>query len=148
MEVAEIFYKAKDGKLFTDPLKCEEYEKTIGILRGSVAELVYSLETAAKPDEYISGIILVRKPDGGVNTYVLSTACIDDKLENYVNVEDLPKENRYVSATVDGLIRDLKKKNQDLPCQYLLIWSKNIDFSGYGILMNYNRDAWPKDNSK
>lgn len=44
MEVATIIYKAKDGRTFTDPLKCEEYEKMLGIIPGSIGELVKILE--------------------------------------------------------------------------------------------------------
>lgn len=148
MEIAEIYYKAKDGKLFTDPLQCEEYEKTIGILNGSVGELIHTLEEMAKPEEYVNGMVLVRKPEGGGNMYVRCTLCIDHELEDYVNVENLSKEKRYAFATVEGLLSELKKEDKDLPCQYFLIWSENIDMSGFGILSNYNKAVWPKDKDK
>jgi len=32
MEIAEVYYKAKDGKIFTDPLECEETQKENGYL--------------------------------------------------------------------------------------------------------------------
>ena len=51
MEVEKIIYKAKDGRLFYDPLECEDYEKTIGILPGSVGDLINELE---KNDDIIT----------------------------------------------------------------------------------------------
>lgn len=44
MEIDTIIYKAKDGRTFTDPLKCEEYEKHLGVINGSIGELVKILE--------------------------------------------------------------------------------------------------------
>ena len=44
MEIDTIIYKAKDGRTFTDPLKCEEYEKNLGAINGSIGELVKILE--------------------------------------------------------------------------------------------------------
>ena len=148
MEIAEIYYKAKDGKIFTDPLECEEYEKTIGILKGSVAELIRTLENTAKPENYVFGIVLVRRLDYGANLYIRCTVCIDRKLEDYVNVENLSKEQRYEFATVSDLIQALKKEEQDLPCQYMLIWSENIDLSDAGVLSNYNKAAWRNEKDK
>ena len=44
MEIDTIIYKAKDGRIFTDPLKCEEYEKNLGVIPGTIGELVKILE--------------------------------------------------------------------------------------------------------
>jgi hypothetical protein len=44
MEIDTIIYKAKDGRTFTDPLKCEEYEKNLGVIPGSIGELIKILE--------------------------------------------------------------------------------------------------------
>lgn len=44
MEIDTIIYKAKDGRTFTDPLKCEEYEKMLGVIPGTIGELVKILE--------------------------------------------------------------------------------------------------------
>lgn len=145
MEIAEIYYKAKDGRIFTDPLKCEEYEAKLGIIGGSVGELINELEKHAKPEAYVNGMVMVRKADGTGSMYTRCTVCIDDMLEDYVNVENLSKEQRYESATVGGLLSELKEVDKDLPCQYFLIWSKNIDMEGFGIVANYNKKAWNKD---
>lgn len=148
MEIAEIYYKAKDGKIFLDPLECEEYEKKIGILDGSVGDLIHTLEKVAQPKDYIFGIALVRKPNGAANVYTRCTAYIGYKLEDYVNVENLSKEQLYESATVDDLIQALKQEDKDLPCQYFLIWSENIDMHGFSMMSNHNKAAWPKDEDK
>ena len=145
MEIDSIFYKAKDGRLFDDPLKCEDYERTLGIVPGSVGELISNLEKQTKPEDYVDGLVLVRKQDGSGSMYKRSTVCIDEKLEDYVNVENLSKEQRYESATVGGLLSQLKEVDKDLPCQYFLIWSKDIDMSNFGMMANYNKEAWKRE---
>ena len=145
MEVACIYYKAKDGRIFKDPLECEEYEKTIGILGGSVGELINELEKHAKPEEYVNGMVMVRKADGTGSMYIRCTVCIDDMLEDYVNVENLSKEQRYVAQTVGELLSELKKEDKDLPCQYFLIWSDDIDLKNFGSMSNFNKAAWGED---
>ena len=148
MEVAEIYYKAKDGKIFTDPLQCEEYEKTIGILDGSVGYLIHTLEKMAKPEYYINGMVMVRRADGTGCMYGRCTRCVDDVLEDYVNVENLSKDKRYITTTVEELIQTLKQEDKDMPCQYMLIWSDNVDMQNYGSLTNWNSAVWPKDEDK
>ena len=148
MEIAEIYYKAKDGKMFTDPLECENYEKTIGVVAGSVGDLIRTLEKEAKPTDYVLGIVMVRLPDGTANIYTRCTVCIDDKLEDYVNVNSLSKEQRYETTTVERLVEPLKHEDKDLPCQYMLLFSENIDMHESTIMSCYNKSVWKKDENK
>ena len=142
MEIDTIYYKAKDGRLFTDPLKCEDYEKTIGILPGSVAQLINELEKLAKPKAYINGIIYVKLPDGKKTVYTQYTTCLDDQLESYVNVKDLTQEQRYLFTTIYSLIEVLRQLDKDSQCQYMIVWSDDIEFSSPGIMANHNKDVW------
>lgn len=57
MEVATIIYKAKDGRTFTDPLKCEEYEKNLGVIPGTIGELVKILEEK-NPDYLVCLLVM------------------------------------------------------------------------------------------
>lgn len=75
MEIDTIFYKAKDGRIFTDPLECEEYEKTIGIVKGSAADFIRYLEKVYKPETYVHGVVYLRTPDGKKNILTCITAC-------------------------------------------------------------------------
>lgn len=138
MEIEKIIYKAKDGRTFFDPIECEEYEKTIGVLKGSVGELVNELQKNCKEEQYVSGIILVRNVNGTGDIYVRYTGCIDHKLEDYVNVDNLKEEQRYESATIGELINRLKQLDKDLPCQYTIVYSDYIDMHDCGIIANYN----------
>lgn len=142
MEIDTIYYKAKDGRLFTDPLKCEDYEKTLGILPGSVADLISQMEKMMKPESYIFGIVYVRMPDGKKNIYVRWTGCVDDQLESFVNVKDLTWEQRYQYETAGNFMETLRKIDKDAQCQYMITWSDNIDYSEPGIMSNYNRAVW------
>ena len=146
MEIDRIIYKAKDGKIFLDPLECEEYEKNIGVLQGSVGKLVIDLESH-DPKEYIYGIVLVK--DGEKMTlHTRCTICVDFMLEDYVNVDNLPEEKRHVTSTVGELLLMLKMLDKDLPCQYFLLFSDNIKLNHPGAMANYNQDAWIKNDDK
>lgn len=139
MEIDTI-YRAKDGRTFTDPLKCEDYEKTLGILKGSVGELVNSLG-AFNPDYYVVGIIKVN--DGGKSMmYARCTMCLDHYLEDYVNPENLTEKQRYATCTIRRLINDLSEINKDAPCQYMIMFGSDVDFKDNKIMANWNAEAW------
>ena len=142
MEIAEIYYKAKDGKLFTDPLKCEDYEKTLGILPGSVGQLIQELEKLGS-DTYIFCIVYVKEKTCKT-IYCRYTACCDSVLEDYVNVENLSEGKRYLYETVEEFVNMLKKTDKDYPCQWMISFSENIDFKNPGIMSNFNREVWDK----
>lgn len=142
MEIDTIYYKAKDGRLFTDPLKCEEYEKTIGILPGSVGALIVELEKIGNPKSYIDGIIYVKHPDGKKTIFTPYTICVDDQLESFVNIKDLTQEQRYQYTTIGRLIEFFRQLNKDSQCQYMIVWSDDIDFNKPSIMANHNKDVW------
>ena len=142
MEIAEIYYKAKDGKIFTDPLKCEDYEKTLGILPGSVGALINELEKL-EPSTYIFGIVYVKEKEGK-SVYCRCTVCCDNMLEDYVNVDDLGEDKRYLYETAEEFVRLLKKTNKDYPCQWMLAFSNNIDMKNIGIMSLSNPKVWDK----
>jgi hypothetical protein len=148
MEIERIIYKAKDGRIFYDPLECEDYEKTIGILDGSVGDLINIIEKSCKEEQYVSGIILVKGNDGISHIFVYYTGCIDEKLEDYVNVEDLTEEQRYESATIGMILNRLKQLDKDLPCQYMIAYSDHLNMYSPGMMANYNAKAWNNNNNK
>lgn len=146
MEIATIYYKAKDGRIFTDPLECEQYEKTIGILKGSVAAMLQDVENHIQDrNGYVHGLVQVM--DGKTSrvwNYVIR--CIDDHLEDFVNVKDLREEQRYVASTIEEMFNDFKEVDRDLPCQYFLLLSTNLTFDGskgnVWTIANWNPNAW------
>ena len=141
---AIINYKAKDGRTFTDPLECEEYEKTLGVIPGSVGDLIQELEKR-NPNDYIFGIVLIKGNDI-TNVSLRATICLDGKLEDYVNLENLTEEQRYLSETIGILLRTLRKMDKDAPCQWWIVHSKDISLKGAGMVANYNKRCWPKQN--
>lgn len=141
MEIDKIIYKAKDGRTFFDPLECEEYEKTVGIVSGSVGDMINILEKNCKNEQYVSGILLIKGNEKS-HIYVRYTGCIDHKLEDYVSVDNLTEEQRYESATIGELLNKLKQIDKDLPCQYMIAYSDHIDMRSPGIMANFNRLAW------
>lgn len=150
MEVSSIIYKAKDGKLFYDPLECEQYEKTIGILPGSIADMVRFVRENRGDCKYMTGAVLYARPDGTKTFHNLNTLCIDDNLESFVNVKDLQEEQRYVFMKVDDFIAYYdKEKCKDWPCQWLFALSEYIDMREICTMSNGNNpNVWKKKEDK
>ena len=144
MEIDRIVYKAKDGKIFFDPIECEEYEKTIGVLPGSVGDLLNELDKNTSDTDYIHSIVKILDGDES-RIDMRTTICVDNLLEDYVNVENLSEEKRYAISTAGELKNILKEVNQDLPCQWFVIFSSDINFDCLGAMSNYNKNAWRKD---
>lgn len=141
MEIDTIYYKAKDGRLFTDPIECEEYEKTIDIVSGSIGELIHELEKK-DPSLYLFGILLLKRGDTK-SIYTIGTVCCDDQLESFVNVKDLTEEQRYISYTIGMILERLREQDKDAPCQYFFTYSPYRDFSkDICAMANQNSKAW------
>lgn len=145
MEIERIIYKAKDGRIFYDPIECEEYEKTIGVLPGSIGDFLNELDKHTKDSDYIFGIVRTLKGSEGF-IFVRCTVCLDSFLEDYVNVENLPQEKRYYIATVGELKNTIKQIDKDLPCQYFIVYSSDINFKTSGSMANHNNAVWTVEN--
>lgn len=145
MEIANIIYKAKDGRTFTDPLACEEYEKTLGVIPCSVGDLIQELEKR-NPNDYIFGIVFIKGNDKNNILLIRTTICLDGILEDYVNLENLTEEQRYLSETIGVFLCTLRKMDKDAPCQWWIIHSKDISLKGAGMMANYNEKCWAKQN--
>lgn len=144
MEIDSIFYKAKDGRIFTDPLACEEYEKTIGIVKGSVGAMLLDVEKHMPEKKgYVAGLVQVKDGEG-VKLWIYAIYCIDDRLESFVNVNNLQPEQRYVSTTVEKLFEDFKDVDHDNPCQYMLLLSTGFNARDCEMwtIANWNQKAW------
>lgn len=147
MEIDTIFYKAKDGRIFTDPLECEEYEKTIDIVKGSAAHVIQILGEL-RPETYVHGIVYLVTPDGKKYTRMCATVCCDRRLEPFVNVADLSIEQRYVTNTVADVLMFLKQFDKDSKVTYLLTYDDDIKFSSPGIVFFRNDEIWDKKKEK
>lgn len=138
-----MLYIAKDGRRFRDPLECEDYEKTLDIINGSVGDLIRTLEEY-DPYTYIFGTVLIKGAEGkGSTIYTRCTVNVDYLLEDYVNVENLSDVKRNCIATMGELADSLKKnEDKDAPCQYFIVFCNNLQFKKPGCLANFNRQAW------
>ena len=137
----EITYTAKDGRRFDDPLKCEDYEKHLGVIPDSVADIILELEKQ-DPKAYIFGIVMVRRKDGTATIYTRFTGCCDSVLEDYVNIINISEEQRYICATFKELIAALRNEVQDAAAQYMIVFSKDVEFGHPGIMANHNPLVW------
>lgn len=140
-------YVAKDGRMFDDALKCQEYEKTLGVVNGSVGDLIVTLENNTKRETYIFGIVKVKEGDKRY-IFIRATICVDDMLKDFVNVEELTREQRYRVSTAGELTDTLKELDPDSPCQFFIIFSDDIDLNKAGAMSSYNKKAWNEESKR
>lgn len=113
MEVEQIIYKAKDGRLFTDPLACEEYEKKLGIIPGTIGELVSILEKERNQEHQVSIMIMYFDKEKGVQLLPYISFQISDDEDDPLSFE------KDKIAKVGSVVKALKKLPQDAPAQWM-----------------------------
>lgn len=137
---AQLIYYAKDGMRFDDPVKCVEYERTLGAMPGTVAQLKQILEPYR--EYYFSGTLLVwhnNAPSAG--TYV--TMKIDRQLKEYTDIDELQDEDLYVKLKFGELIEYLSTQyDDDDMCEYSFVYSETLDFAKAFIMRGNNPDIW------
>ena len=138
-----ITYTAKDGRQFDDPYKCEEYEKRLGTQPGTVGSARIDLKEIGE-QKYVFGILKVRHEGSNYyRTYV--TRCVDDKLEDYVNVSNLDMDKRWIRNTISDVLYDLEQFNDDDLCEYEFLYCDHWKFGGeypFGCTRTYNQKLW------
>ena len=142
MEI-DITYTAKDGRRFSDPYECEEYEKRLGTEPGTVARARIDLKALGE-NEYVFGMLKVRHENTNhYRTYVVR--CVDDKLEDYVNVSELDVDKRWIRNTISDVLHDMEKFNEDDLCEYEFMYCDHWEFGGehpFGCCRTHNPKLW------
>ena len=140
-----VVYTAKDGRRFSDPFECEEYEKRLGTQPGTVGRARIDLKALGEK-MYVFGILKVRHDDcNHYRTYV--TRCVDEKLEDYVNVSELDADKRWIVSNIGNVLSDMEEFNDDDLCEYEFLYCDHWDFgSGQpcGCIRTINQELWEK----
>ena len=137
-------YMAKDGKMFKDPLECEEYEKGLGVIPGSVGDIINYLGKQCKPDDYVHGLVYLSEPDGTKSLFQCTTLCVARKLDPFVDLENLDTDQLFIKTQVKEVVEWLGRQDKDSPVQYFLAYSKNIDMTDCGVIEMHNPKLWEK----
>ena len=122
-----VIYTAKDGMKFNDPYECEEYEKRLGTEPGTVARARIDLKDIGE-QKYVFGMLKVRHEGSNhYRTYV--TRCVDEKLEDYVNVSELDVDKRWIRYTVSDVLHHIERYDDNALCEYEFLYfnHQNID---------------------
>jgi len=139
----DVVYTAKDGRRFSDPLECEEYEKRLGTQPGTVGRARIDLKDIGE-QKYVFGILKVRHEDcNHYRTYV--TRCVDEKLEDYVNVSELDADKRWIVSNIGNVLSDMKEFGDDDLCEYEFLYCDHWDFGNgqpCGCIRTYNPKLW------
>ncbi len=146
MEI-ECYYIAKDGMRFTDPVECTEYEKTLSTSPGTVGRAKLDLQSIGK-DKYVFGILKVKSEKKGVQLHTYQIMCLDDYLEDYVNVNDLVEDKRWAYSTMNSVLKTLGKYEDSDDCEYEFIYSDNKEMKSCGCTRSYNQRFWEKKENK
>lgn len=138
-----VIYTAKDGRRFSDPFECEEYEKRLCTEAGTVARARIDLKELGEK-MYVFGMLKVRHEGGNYySTYV--TRCVDDKLEDYVTVNSLDVDKRWIRNTISDVLHDMEQFNDDDLCEYELLYCDHWEFGGEhpcGCIRTINQKLW------
>lgn len=138
-----VIYTAKDGRRFNDPYECEEYEKRLGTEPGTVARARIDLKALGE-NEYVFGLLKVRHE--GVNNYrTYVVRCLDDKLEDYVNVSELDVDKRWIRNTISDVLHDMEQFNDDDLCEFEFLYCDHWEFGGehpFGCCRTHNPTLW------
>lgn len=138
-----ITYTAKDGRRFRDPYECEKYEKRLGTEPGTVARARIDLKELGE-DKYVFGLLKTRH-DGVNHYYSYMVRCVDDKLEDYVNVSSLDVDKRWIRNTISDVLHDMEKFSDDDLCEYEFIYCEHWEFGGehpFGCCRTHNLGLW------
>ena len=123
----DITYTAKDGRRFSDPYECEEYEKRLGTEPGTVGRARIDLKALGE-NKYVFGLLKVRHENTNhYRTYV--TRCVDEMLEDYVTVSSLDADKRWIRNTIADVLRDMEEFYEDDLCEYEFIYCYHWNFS-------------------
>ena len=138
-----VIYTAKDGRRFNDPFECEEYEKRLGTETGRVARARIDLKALGE-NRYVFGMLKVRHE--GCNHYrTYVTRCVDDKLEDYVNVSELDVDKRWIMNTISDVLFDMEQFSDDDLCEYEFLYCDHWEFGGkhsFGCTRTHNLRLW------
>ena len=137
-----ITYTAKDGRRFHDPYECEEYEKRLGTEPGTVGRARIDLKDIGE-QKYVFGILKVRHEGSNhYRTYV--TRCVDNKLEDYVNVSSLDVDKRWIRSTIGEVLRDMEQYSDDDLCEYEFLYCDHWKFGKhtFGCCRTSNPELW------
>ena len=141
----DVKYRAADGRVFDDPIKCGEYEeKEMGAVYGTVGMMVRKLRHSLNPMHYCNAILIVRDKKADKN-YIIHrcTLNLEQHLGDFVNVENLTEEQRYESCTL-GQLADVLERNYDknMPVHGLVVYGPNRNMKPLGIARFDNSECW------
>ena len=132
-------YVAKDGRQFDDPKRCGQYEKALDTDRNTiefVERLLMSLEG------YVTGIVICEH-EGHSFSQPFVTVCVDDWLKDYVDVENLTIEQRYIDSSTKRCAAVLRRRfAKEDQCQYMLLVGKGVDMQNCELFYNFNPNLW------
>ena len=137
MEV-NIEYKAKDGKVFTDPYLCETYEKSLDKMPGTLGSFLDTLEEFKKTD-YFCGIVYYREDDK-VQTLAAYSIDFSDIYEGEIVTEAMKEAQRRVSLKVGNVLDYFKDKDKSIPCCGSFVISSDIKMNN-STLFHYGNNG-------
>ena len=140
----EIKYRAKDGRVFDDPFKCEDYENSLGISPGTIADVLQYLEK--EPEEkHVSGIIIC-KHEGVLCSTTFNNIPIKEYLKDDIYSEEKCKELGWISSSVKDVIKEIRRSYDDNDlCQITFLIGETRYMKNCIPVTTYNSKLWNPD---
>ena len=125
MEI-DIIYKAKDGTEFSDPLICEEYEKSLDTLPGTLGYFLRQLDQFEESDLF-TGTMMYKEKDKQVTFYMSVNMDFSDIYEGEIVTQAMKEAQRRATSTVAGVRRHFNGIDLSTPCGGTFVVSKRSD---------------------
>lgn len=129
----KIKYVARDGREFTDPEQLAQYEQALDTDHNTIEYVVRMLSSL---DGFVTGIVICEH-GGQTCSQPFVTVCVDDWLKDFVDVDTLTQEQRYIDSSTRRCAAVLRRKfsREDL-CQYILLIGRDVKMSHCEFLCN------------
>lgn len=130
---SEMKYVARNGREFDDLKLLNQYEMALDTDPNTIGYVVRMLRSF---EGFVTGVVICEH-DGLTCSQPLVTACVDDWLKDYVDVETLTQEQRYIDSSTRRCAAVLRRRFSDEdPCQYILIIGKDVDMKNCEFFCN------------
>lgn len=139
MEI-EVNYKAKDGRIFTDPLQCEDYEKKLGVIPGTIGELVQVLEER-NPEHLLTMIALYFDKEKGPQMLLYISMQLADR-------DDPLSFEKDITVKVGNAVKALKKLPKDTQAQWIGFATETFEAPNGFLFANYNKNLFSLINER
>ncbi len=121
----DVTFTARDGRTFNDPYKCEDYEKSLGIIKGSIAEAIKNFKSLRQ--DYLVNLMLIYFDEG-------------DDVPTFCHfISKRFNDNDGIYITFSDVVKKLESINKPhAQCQYIGYFFEDFSSDKCGSTVSIN----------